>query len=79
MQTSKERERHLFHLAGLLLFEVEKQGDSFTLTRTADTETPLHQGGLSLEEARGGSQHLEAARSARRMRPQMTKPAPKQK
>jgi hypothetical protein len=51
VQTSKERERHLFHLAGLLLFEVEKQGDSFTLTRTADTETPLHQGGLSLEEA----------------------------
>ena len=51
MQTSKERERHLFHLAGLLLFEVEKQGDSFTLTRTADTETPLYQGGLSLEEA----------------------------
>jgi hypothetical protein len=51
VRTSKERERHLIHLAGLLLFEVEKQGDSFSLTRTADTETPLHQEGLSIEEA----------------------------
>jgi len=51
MHTSQERERHLFHLAGLLLFEVEKQGDSFSVTRTADTETPLHQEGLSIEEA----------------------------
>ena len=51
MQTSRERERHLFHLAGLLLFVVEKQGERFSLTRTADTETPLHQEGLSIEKA----------------------------
>lgn len=51
MQTAQEREQHLFHLAGLLMFEVGKQGGSFSLTRTADTETPLHQEGLSIEEA----------------------------
>jgi hypothetical protein len=51
MQGSEERERHLFHLAGLLMFEVRKNGDSFSLTRTADTERPLHQEGLSIEEA----------------------------
>ena len=46
-----ERERHLFHLAGLLSFEVRKHGDSFSLTRTDDIERPLHRDGLSIEEA----------------------------
>ena len=46
-----EREHHLFHLARLLLFEVEKQGDRFNLTRTADIERPLHKEGLTLEQA----------------------------
>jgi hypothetical protein len=46
-----ERERHLFHLAYSLLFDVKKHGDSFSLTRTADIERPLHQEGLTLEQA----------------------------
>ncbi|HEY4404621.1 MAG TPA: hypothetical protein VGN55_08195 [Xanthobacteraceae bacterium] len=50
MQLS-QRERHLFHLAGLLLFDVKKEGGSFSLTRTADVERPLHQDGLTIEEA----------------------------
>jgi hypothetical protein len=49
--SKSERERHLFHLAGLLSFAVEKQGDRFGLTRAADVERPLHQDGLTLEQA----------------------------
>ena len=33
-----EREAHLRKLAGQLLFSVEKNGERFTLTRTADVE-----------------------------------------
>jgi hypothetical protein len=50
MQLS-QRERHLFHLAGLLMFDVKKEGGTFSLARTADVERPLHQDGLKIEEA----------------------------
>jgi hypothetical protein len=50
MQAS-EREQHLFQLAGKLMFDVKKDGERFSLTRTADTEQPVHQDGLSIEEA----------------------------
>lgn len=46
-----EREDHLLHLAGLLLFEVERQGDRFTLTRTEDVGQPERQADLTLEQA----------------------------
>jgi hypothetical protein len=46
-----EREDHLLHLAGRLLFEVEKQGDRFTLLRTEDVERPVRQADLTLEQA----------------------------
>ncbi len=50
MQLS-QRERHLFHLAGLLMFDVKKEGGTFRLARTPDVERPLHQDGLTIEEA----------------------------
>ena len=46
-----ERERHMFRLASLLLFEVEKQDGSFVLMRTVDVERPMRQAGLTLEQA----------------------------
>ena len=45
------REQHLFQLAGKLMFDVKKDGERFSLTRTADTDQPVHQDGLSIEEA----------------------------
>jgi hypothetical protein len=50
MQAS-EREQHLFQLASKLMFDVKKDGDHFSLTRTADTEQPVHQDGLSIDQA----------------------------
>jgi hypothetical protein len=45
------REKALRHLADQLLFSVEKQGDRFTLTRTADVSRPVRHAGLTLEDA----------------------------
>jgi hypothetical protein len=45
------RERHMIHLAGQLSFKVDKEGDSFVLSRTVDVERPVRQTGLSLEQA----------------------------
>jgi hypothetical protein len=45
------REQHLFELAGKLMFDVKKDGERFSLRRTADTDQPVHQDGLSIEEA----------------------------
>jgi hypothetical protein len=50
MQASR-REAHLFELAGKLMFDVKKDGERFSLTRTADTEQPVHQDDLSIDEA----------------------------
>jgi hypothetical protein len=48
---ASDRERHMFHLASLLSFEVEKQDGSFVLMRTVDVERPMRQAGLTLEQA----------------------------
>jgi hypothetical protein len=49
-ETSK-REQHLRALADKLLFTVEKRGNGFTLSRTADVGRPVRREGLSLDQA----------------------------
>ena len=51
MQTFDEREIHLRALAHQLFFVVEKNGDRFTLKRTADVSHPVCEEGLTLSEA----------------------------
>ena len=46
-----EREAHLRTLAEQLQFSIEKHGDLFTLTRTADLSRPERQSDLTLEQA----------------------------
>jgi hypothetical protein len=46
-----DREAALRLLAEQLLFTVEKQGDRFTLTRTADVSRPVRHAGLTLDQA----------------------------
>jgi hypothetical protein len=50
MTTVIDREQHLRELAGELLFSMEKHGDRFTLTRTAQVERPEIESGLTLEQ-----------------------------
>jgi hypothetical protein len=45
------REAHLRALADKLLFQVEKTGDRFTLSRTADVSQPVRHSQLTLEQA----------------------------
>ena len=49
--SNEERESHLRVLADQLLFTVEKNGDRFTLKRTADVEEPVCESNLSIDEA----------------------------
>jgi len=52
MQTSEsDRERHMRDLAGKLLFEVEKRGSRFTLSRNVDVSKPIRRENLTLDEA----------------------------
>ncbi len=51
MQHESEREAHLRSLADRLQFAVEKTGDRFKLTRTADVSRPGREDGLTLGEA----------------------------
>jgi hypothetical protein len=44
------RERHLHDLADRLAFKLERQGDRFTLTRTADVSAPVRHDNLTEEE-----------------------------
>ena len=46
-----EREAHLRKLADQLLFSVEKNGERFTLTRTADVEQAVSKKDLTIAEA----------------------------
>jgi hypothetical protein len=46
-----ERESHLRVLADQLFFKVEKNGDRFTLKRTADVSEPVCESNLGLDEA----------------------------
>jgi hypothetical protein len=48
---TSQREAHLRTLAGKLLFRVEKSGDRFTLSRTADVSRPVCHSRLSLKQA----------------------------
>lgn len=51
MQKQNEREAHLRALADLLDFTVEKTGDHFTLTRTADVSPPVCEERLTIDQA----------------------------
>lgn len=51
IQKQSEREAHLRALADRLEFTVEKTGDSFTLTRTADVSPPVREERLTLGQA----------------------------
>ena len=46
-----EREAHLRAFADLLEFTVEKAGDRFTLTRTADVSPPVREERLTIDQA----------------------------
>jgi hypothetical protein len=48
--SDSEREAHLRDLADRMQFRMEKSGDGFTLTRTADLSRPERATGLTLEE-----------------------------
>jgi hypothetical protein len=50
MAETTKREGHLRELAEELQFSVEKQGDRFTLTRTADLSRPERQSDLTLDQ-----------------------------
>jgi hypothetical protein len=50
-QTAASREGRMRELAQRLLFEVEATAGRFTLIRTADVSRPVHEGGLTLNEA----------------------------
>jgi hypothetical protein len=45
-----ERERHMRQLAAMLLFEVQRQGNRFTLSRSIDVSKPIRHENLSLDE-----------------------------
>ncbi len=51
MPNRSEREAHLRALADKLEFRINKTGDRFTLTRTADVGRPVRHEGLAIEEA----------------------------
>jgi hypothetical protein len=50
-ESANEREAQLFSLAERLQFSVEKNGDRFTLTRTAEVKRPERQSDLTLDQA----------------------------
>jgi hypothetical protein len=50
-QSAGEREAHLLALAERLQFSVEKNGDRYTLTRTAGVKRPERESDLTLDEA----------------------------
>ena len=51
MPANNEREAHLRVLADKLLFKVERSGERFTLTRTADVSKPVRQERLTIDQA----------------------------
>jgi hypothetical protein len=51
MPTNNKREAHLRALADKLLFKVERSGERFTLTRTADVSKPVRHERLTIEQA----------------------------
>ena len=63
MPANNEREVHLRVLADKLLFKVERSGECFTLTRTADVSKPVRHERLTIEQA----EELLGARPRRRL------------
>ena len=51
MNDDAERKQRLRHLASGLLFDVQEKDGGFTLTRTADVTTPVHEEDLSFAQA----------------------------
>jgi hypothetical protein len=49
--TQNDREAHMRVLADQLEFKVEKTGDRFTLTRTADVSPPVREEHLTIDQA----------------------------
>ena len=49
--TAETREAHLRELADKLLFNVDKTGERFTLTRRTDVSRPVRHQGLTIGEA----------------------------
>jgi hypothetical protein len=48
---TRKREAHLRALADKLMFNMEKSGDRFTLTRTVDVSRPVCHSRLTLQQA----------------------------
>jgi hypothetical protein len=46
-----DREQHMRELAGMLLFDVHKNGDRFTLSKTSEVSKPIRHENLTLDEA----------------------------
>jgi hypothetical protein len=46
-----DREQHMRELAGMLFFDVEKNGDRFTLSKTSEVSKPIRHENLTLDEA----------------------------
>jgi len=51
MPANNAREAHLRALADKLLFKVERSGELFTLTRTADVSKPVRHERLTIDQA----------------------------
>jgi hypothetical protein len=51
MQSPSQREAHLYALADNLLFKVERNGERFTLVRTADVSKPVRHERLTIDQA----------------------------
>jgi hypothetical protein len=51
IQSAGEREAHLYALAEQLQFCVEKHGERYTLTRTAEVKRPEREADLTLDQA----------------------------
>lgn len=51
MPANNEREAHLRALADKLLFKIERRGERFTLTRTADVSKPVRHERLTIDQA----------------------------
>jgi hypothetical protein len=51
MQSPRKCEAHLYALADNLLFKIERDGERFTLVRTADVSKPVRHERLTIDEA----------------------------
>ena len=59
-----DREARLREVASKLFFTLKNQGLRFSLYRDVDVPEPIRHDGLSLDEVRRHTQHMEASRPA---------------